>query len=248
MTAPNPPDQTSSSTLPGTPPPAPAPAAEYRFGADAEPWMQGKTPAEVNVLARQLAEMAQRAVTQPYQAPQPTAPQSYQPPAADDYVTGAHIQQAGQQFLQQAQSYANPAIEMAASANLEMVKNQYGKEFGKYGPEIYNMLARVPKTDWSIDNLKRVVKLALVDHIDDLANERAAQISAQDPALRSSGANGSTSPSTQALDQGLTDAQKERLRRQGITESVVAEFAAKKGLTPQKWYETAGKHLIGEGV
>jgi hypothetical protein len=215
--------------------------------------MQGKTPAEVNVLARQLAEVAQRAVQQPYQPPANphsiTGNTVYTPPGPDDYVTGQHIQQAGQQFLAQAQGFANPAIEMAASTNLEMVKGQYGKEFAKYGPEIYGMLARVPKTDWSIDNLKRVVKLALVDHMDDLVNDRVAQIqTTQDPALRSSGANGSTAPSTQALDQGLTDAQKERLRRQGITEQVVADFAAKKGMTPAKWYETAGKHLIGEGV
>jgi len=213
--------------------------------------MQGKTQAEVNAIGQQLLDAASRAVQQQpvYQQP-PTQqqPPVYQPPAADDYVTGAHLQTMGGQYLQQAQNYATPAIEMAAGTNLEMVKNQYPKEFARYGPEILGLIQRVPKTDWSIDNLKRVVKLALVDHIDDLANERAAQISSQDPALRSSGANGSTAPSTQAADQGLTDAQKERLRRQGITEQVVAEFAAKKGLTPQKWYEQAGKHLIGEGV
>jgi hypothetical protein len=213
--------------------------------------MQGKTPAEVTVMARQLAELAQRNLTAPtptYQQAQPQ-PTAFQPPAPDDYVTGATLQTMGTQYLQQAQQYATPAFEMVASTNLEMVKGQYAKEFSKYGPEIYNMLARVPKTDWSIDNLKRLVKYSLVDHVNDLVNERVAEFqSSQDPALRSSGANGSTAPSTQALDQGLTDAQKERLRRQGITEQVVADFAAKKGMTPQRWYETAGKHLIGEGV
>jgi hypothetical protein len=258
MTAPNPPDSTSSSTPPGTLPPA---AVEpVRFGADAPEWARGKTPAELNATLEQLAALAQRGLTQPqaqppqqsgYQPSPYTATQAaaLMPPGPDDYVTGQHIQQYRDQVLQQAQGYANPAIEMAASGNLDRVKEKYSKEFAKYGPEIFGLISRIPKTDWSIDTLANAVKVTLAGHLDELVNDRVAQFqSSQDPALRSSGANGSTAPSTQALDQGLTDAQKERLRRQGITEQVVADFAAKKGMTPQRWYETAGKHLIGEGV
>jgi len=214
--------------------------------------MQGKTPAEVTVLARQLAELAQRNLVQPTPVQQPQA-QTYTPPAPDDYITGATLQTMGTQYMQQAQQaaqqYANPAIEMSASLALDRVREKYSKEFAKYGPEILSLIGRIPKTEWGIDTLQNAVKVTLAGHLDELVNDRVAQFqSAQDPALRSSGANGSTAPSTQALDQGLTDLQREKLRRQGITEQVVAEFAAKKGITPQKWYETAGKHMIGEGV
>jgi hypothetical protein len=213
--------------------------------------MVGKTPAEVSALARQLAEVASRNLSAPtpqYQQPQ-FQPGPYTPPGPDDYLTGAHLQQAGQQYLQQAQQFAQPAYEMVASTNLEMVKGKYAKEFAKYGPEIMGTLSRVPKTDWSIDNISRVVKLALVDHLDDLANERAAQIaSSQDSALRSTGANGSTIPSQQAPDQGLTEQQRETLRRRGITPEAVRSFAAAKGMTEQQWFEKAGKYGIGDAT
>lgn len=211
--------------------------------------MRGLTEAEVNTKAERLAAVAMDAIQRQQVAPQQSQAPAYTPPAADDYITGAALQQVGTQYLQQAQQMANPAIEMAASTNLEMVKQQYAKEFGKYGHEIMATLYRVPKTDWSIDNLRRVVKLSLVDHLDELANERAAQLtSSQDPALRSSGANGSITPSQAPLDGALTDAQKETLRRRGITESVVESFARAKGQTPQQWYEKAGKYGIGDAV
>jgi len=245
MTAPNTSDQSSSSTPPGTPPPSALPG-EYRYGADApEPWMQGKTPVEIAALARQAMQTAQDLMVRQQQpAYQPPAQPQYQP---DDYVTGAQVNAAGTQFLQQAQQFAMPAYEMVASTNLEMVKTKYAKDFARFGPEIIPLLSRIPKTDWSIDNISSVVDLVRGRHVDELANERAAQLtSSQDPALRSSGANGSTTPSLQAPDTGLTDDQREALRRRGITETVVNQFAAAKGISPREWYEKAGKYGIGD--
>lgn len=253
MTAPNPPDSTSSSTPPGTPPPAATAPPEFRYGNDAPEYLRGKTAQEAAALLQQTVGALQQYMTAPTPAPAPQPTNQFTPPAPDDYVTGAALQQVGTQYLQQAQQaaqqYATPAINLAASGNLDRVRERYAKEWAKYGPEIEAMISRIPKTDWSIDTLSSAVKVTLAGHLDDLVNDRVAQFqSSQDPALRSSGANGSTAPSIQALDQGLTDVQREKLRRQGITEQVVAEFAAKKGITPQKWYETAGKHMIGEGV
>lgn len=209
--------------------------------------MRGRTEAEVNALAAQLAELASRNVQQqPVYQPPAQQPTSIAP---DDYVTGATLQTVGNQFLQQAQQAASPALAMAASTNYELTRQKFANEFKKYGPEIDAMISRVPKTDWSIDNLQRVVKLALVDHLDELANERALQLRDQDPALRSSGANGSTIPAhIAAPDTGLTDAQRDKLRRQGITPKVVATYAAKRGETAQQWYERAGKYGIGDAT
>lgn len=243
-------DPTPSSIPPGTTSPV---ATEFRFGPESEEWMRGKTPAEVTQIARQLAELAQRAVTQPQYQPPPQQMPAQEPSIGpDDYVTGKTVQDFGARFMNQAQQYAqqavNPAIEMAASNNLDRIKGEFSKEFAKYGPEIFGYLSKVPKTDWSIDNLRRVVNLTRADHLDELANERAAQLAAQDPALRSSGAAGAPIPAVSAPTTGLTDTQKDHLRRRGITPEMVADFCAKKGdgTTPQKWYEQFGKLAIGD--
>jgi hypothetical protein len=221
--------------------------------------MQGKTPAEVTVLARQLADVAARSVQQPQyqQPPQPQygQPQNQQPaPDPGDYVQYSALQNMGTQYLQQAgqlaQQYANPAIENMANMALDRVKERQQRAFAKYGPEIYPLLSRIPKTDWSIDNLTQAVDLVRSRHLDEEINDRAGVLAAQDPALRSSGAPGSTAPTPSNPADGLTDFQKDALRRRGLTPEVVAEFCAKKGgdMTPAKWYELYGKSAIGDAL
>lgn len=249
--------QTSPSTPPGTTPPGTAPAAEFRFGPESEPWMQGKTPAEVTAQARQLAELAAKALHMQQPQPQYQQPVYQQPPQQppaidpDEAVTGRTLMQQGQQVVQQAQQAAwhaaNPALEMAAGSNLEMVKGHFQTEFARYGPEIYTKLATLPKDRWTIDNLKTVVNLVRADHLEELVSERASRLAAEQPALRSSGAQPPPgSPNPTAPDQALTDAQRATLRRHGLTPELVAEQAQKMGWTPAKWYEAYGKHAIGD--
>lgn len=270
MTAPNAPtaDSTTSSPPPGTTSPASATTAspsEFRFGPESELWMQGKTPAEVTVIAKQLAEVAARAVVQPqpqYQQPmyqgQPGQPyyvvpaqsqaQPEPPLGPDDYVTGKVLQDMGGRYVQEVQRYVNPAIEMAASSNYDRIREKYAKDFAKYGHEIAPLLQNLPKTEWSIDKLTTVVDLVRGRHVEELASERAAQLAANpSSALRSTGAPG-TSPAQTSPNEGLTDVQRESLKRRGITPEMVADFCAKKGdgTTPQQWYQQFGKYSVGD--
>jgi hypothetical protein len=255
MTVPNPTEPSTSSTPPGTPPPvALPPAAEFRYGNEAPEYLRGKTAQEAAALLQQTVGALQQYMTapaQPQQVQQYQPPPAFQPPAPDDYVTGATLNTMGSQFVdrarQEAQQYSSQAVSLAASGNLDRVRDRYSKEFAKYGPEIDALVSRIPKTDWSIDTLSNAVKVVLAGHIDDLVNDRVAQFqSSQDPALRSSGANGTTAPAQTSPHDGLTAAQKEILQRRGITPEVVREFAARKGVSEQVWYEQFGKYGIGD--
>lgn len=252
------PSGTISPDAPGSTPVAPAPEA-VRFGADAPAWAQGKTPGELGQTLAQLAALAERGLVQApaVQVPQPQyyqpQPQYQQPQAQDpgDYMTVGQANQLGQQYLQTAQQaaaqVASPAIEMAAQTNLDVVRQRNQQYFAKYGPEILQNIAQIPKMAWSIDNLDKMVKLALVPHLDELASERAAQLATQQPALRSSGATGTPNP-TAAADPAakLTDTQRGELRRHGLTPEVIAREAANMGMPVEKWYERYAKNSVGD--
>lgn len=241
---------TPSSTPSGTTSPNVSTPAEFRYGNDQPEYLRGKTPQEAAALLNQTVSALQTLATQqqPYQPQQVQAPQ---PIDADNYVTGRDLQnQAG--YYQnlaatQAQQYANPAIEMGASLALDRIKDKYPDAFGKYKQEIYAELVKVPKVNWTIDNLGKVVKFVLADHIDELADARAAQI-AGDPALRSSGANGISTPAQPSplpTDQ-LSAAQKATLERSGVSLKVVEEFCAKSGMPVSKWFERYAKSSVGD--
>lgn len=196
-----------------------------------------------------VTALRQLATQQPAYQPQPQAP-APQAIDADGYVTGGQLQQQAQHYqqvaAQTAQNYAAPAIEGMAQMALDRVKEKYPDAFGKYAGEIYQQLANVPKVNWSIDNLGKVVKFVLADHIDELADARAARLTA-DPALRSSGANGSIAPTPSPLptDQ-LSPAQKATLANAGVSLRVVEEFCAKSGMPVAKWFERYGKTALGD--
>ncbi len=258
MTAPNPTPESNSTSSP-TPsgtisPAATAPPAEFRFGTDAEPWMQGKTPAEVAQIARELALTAQNALMQrpAYQAPQPQ-PQPT-PIAPDDYVTGAQLQglvpQFQQALTQQAAQYAEPAIQAAASVAYDRVKEKNSEVFAKYGPEIHGYLAHVPKTQWNIDSLTHVVDLVRGKHVEEIAAERAARLAAQpiDPAFRATGASGTTpAPTPQDPLAGLDDFQRKRLADQKITRETIETFcrAQNPPITVDTWVKRYAQSAIG---
>ncbi len=262
MTAPNgltqPPNPDSSITASGTtqpvaPAPPPAPAAEFRFGPEAEPWMQGKTPAEVTAQARQLATLAAQALQQPPPAAQTPAPSAELQIDPNDYLTGANAIQLGQhwqnQTLGRAEQMMSPALNMMANTSLELVKREYPEEFAKYAPEILGRLQHVPKTGWSIDNIRQVVKLSQADHLDELIHARAAKLNSQDPALRSTGAPGAPLQ-TQPIgpDAQLSEGQRAHLRRNGMTPELIAQMAARSGKTAQEWYALYAKHSVGDAL
>src|SRR5687767_12246053 len=125
MTAPNPPDSTSSSTPPTTLPPAATAPPEFRYGNEAPEYLRGKTAQEAAALLQQTVGALQQYMTAPtpQPAPQYQQPPAFQPPAPDDYVTGATLATMGTQYMQQAnqaaQQYSSQAVTLAASGNLD---------------------------------------------------------------------------------------------------------------------------------
>lgn len=260
-TSPDSPTPSGTTSLAASPP--------LTFGADAPAWAQGKTPAELAPVLSQLASLAQQGVM----APAPAAPPAYQPQyqyqytppvnqppalAPDEYVTGQTLQQQAAQWqqgiLQQTQQAVNPAIEMMAKTNLNLLKQQHAEVFKKYEPEVLAVLSNIPKSQWDIDTLGRAVKIVMSDHVDEIARDKARQmLDSQDPALRSTGANGySTPPTTPAPSPvaALTEAQRNALARNGVSLKTVEEFCAKQNppMAVDKWFKLYGATAVGDAA
>lgn len=244
-----------TAVLPAAPP---APPAEFRFGADVAPWMQGRTPAEVDAQARELATLAAQALANAPAIPPAQNRGQQAPPGPQidpsDYLTGATALELGnhwrQQTLQETQGMMAPALNMMATNSLEMVKREFPEEFQRYSPEITTTLSQIPKTGWTIDNIRQVVRMTQASHLDEIVRHRAAKLAAQDPdALRSTGAPGAPPHQPPAgPDAALNDAQRLHLRRNGMTPELVAQMAAKSGKTAQEWYTMYAKHAVGDAV
>ena len=235
---------TTSATLSSSPPPSTVP--EFRFGTDASvpEWARGKKAEEVLNLTKQLVDNFAR-----YQpSPPPPVPANPTPPAFDPdaYMTGRDLLSAQERVMQQFSAHPDlqAGIELAASGNLGVVRQKYAKEFAKYGPEIQLMLAQVPKKAWTLDNLERVVKNVLVDHLPDLQAEWQTEVQARlEPTMRATGAAGTVPvPDEQSKLNSLESEKipaewKLRAQKQGITEATVREFCQLTGQTPEQFYK-----------
>lgn len=201
---------------------------------------------------RVLEQMARGAPPAPTPTQTPAPQTHYAPVASDDFVTGATLQQYGEQFRQQ----FNPDLQYVINNNAEMaldaVKRRYPEYFAKYGPTINANLASLQdKRAWTIDNLDKLVKFSLVDHVDDLARERAARIAAEmEPTLRSTGAGGvpihRPGAETTLDSEKLPSDWKERAAKVGLTEQAVNEFCQVNGMTREAFLDQFGKTAISE--
>lgn len=247
-----------SSAPSGSPtPPVSAPPAEFRFGDDAPAWAKGRSASEILGLVEQQNKVLEgfaRNAPQPQPQPtyQPPAP-AYQPPGAEDYVNGAQMAQYADQFRQQFTPDLQHVINSNADMALDAVRREFPAYFAKYGPEITANLAQVgDKRAWTLDNLRKVVKFSVVDHVEDLARERAAQIAAEmEPTFRSTGAGGhpinrSTTETTLQSDQ-LPSEWKERAAGAGLTEAALDEFCRANDMSRADWFKLFGKTVITEG-
>jgi len=187
------------------------------------------------------------------QQPPPAQAPQYAATGDEEYVTGAQLRQFGAQAAQQYGPDVNAAVDLAASGNLAAVRARYAKDFGRYGPEIMANLATVPKRAWTIDNLEKVVKLSLVDHLDEIASERASHLAAQmGTTMRSSGAAGSDPVPTQSKSPLESDAIPEswraRAKAEGITDREVQEFCYANETTPEDFFKIFAKGMVTDAV
>lgn len=219
-----------SSTPPGTPAGAPTP---WRAPATAGKFA-GKSAEEVLGIAQAAYEIIESgAVREPAASPAPTPVDI----ADDEYVSGAQLKR----LLEERNRPDTSALELAASANINFVRQRHATDFAKYGSEIDALIARVPANLRTVDNLERCVKMVRSDHLDEIAHERAQQlVTEMAPTLRSNGGAAPPAPVTRehSLEsEKIPQEWKDRARAAKITEDVVAEFCRANGMAPADFYK-----------
>lgn len=234
------------------------PVSEFRYGADAPAWAQGKTAAEVLGIAEQQNSVI-RGYIQTGQPPQqPTYQPPVQPPPADqgfnqtEFVTGADIQRFAPKMIQDAVTpQLQAVINMTAEGNLAHVQRDNATIFQKYGPEVNIKLANVPKNLWTVDNLRTVVNLVRADHVDEIASEQASRLVAgMGESLRS---NGSPTPPVAQGEQKYTLKNQEinpelkrRAAQTGLSDAAIDEFCRANDMTREQWFKGFDNTVITE--
>lgn len=238
-----PPGGTSTSATP------PAPPEPIRFGENAPAWARGKTAEEVLGIADRLVNTfdrqpaAQAAQTQYNAASSSVVRDPAAPVIGDeDYITGKDLKAILADIsTRQVQPAINQGVELGASANLGYLRREHADVFQKYGPEITQKLASVPKHLWTLDNLETIVKLVKVDHLDEIAREQAQRLAASvEPTIRSIGGGGSVPVPVKehSLEsERIPPEWKQRALAAGVTEAVVREFCAINEMTPEQFYK-----------
>lgn len=175
------------------------------------------------------------ALQTPAAAPAPAAPAGFDF-ADDDYISGAQLRK-----VLAANANGGQAVELAASANVGILRQQFANDFAKYGREIDALVAQVPTHLRTLDNLTRVVKMVRSDHVDEIAHERAQQlVSTMDPTLRSTGGG---APPVPASRENTMEAEiippdwKRRALAAGITDRIVEEFCRSNDMPPVEFYK-----------
>lgn len=242
MTAPNVTTSTPSATptLSSTPPGTTAGATPAPWKAPAGSKFAGKSAEEILGIADALLDVMER-------APAPAAAASPAPAAAaptfgdDEYVLGRDIRR-----YMESRPVDTTSVDLAASAVLGVARNTFGSDFAKWGNEINATLNRLPKGQWTLDNIHQVVKMVRSDHVDEIAQEIATtRINAMEPTLRSTGGQ----PSAPVLREHSLESEtipaewKRRALDNGVTESVVAEFCRANDMTAQEFYKQFEKPL-----
>lgn len=162
----------------------------------------------------------------------------------DDIVTG----QALKQYLAEAERrvigpHLQKTSEQAASSVFGYARTQYKKEFDRWGPEIQQELAKVPKDLWTVDNMETIVNLVAGRHREDYARDRAQEIISQmEPTIRPMGGGSEPIPTAEQKSHSLESDKipadwKARARQAGITESTVREFCQSNDMTPEQFFQ-----------
>lgn len=184
----------------------------------------------------------------PAPTPTPTAPPrntdgTFAPVADGDFVTGADFRREASSYFQNTvQPRLNALTEMAYQTALETVRREQPDIFAKYGPTIFTNLASVAdKGTLTVDNIRRLVKYSLADHLDEIAGERAQRLAAgRFETLRSNGAAPQTvasqSPDLTLASEKLPADWKKRAAEVGLDERAIDEHCASTGITRAQFF------------
>lgn len=168
-----------------------------------------------------------------------------------DYVTGADLNRVAPRMIQDAVRGDLDAIaNMAAQNALETVKREYQAEFQRYGPTIYGNLATIAdKRAWTVDNLRKVVKYSLADHVDEIARDKAARlVSEMEPTLRSNGSPTApvapTNPDLTIKSEKLPAEYRRMMEDAGVTEDTLDEFLRGAQMTREQFFQAASRNQV----
>lgn len=175
------------------------------------------------------------------------APRQQNGPADDAILTGKDWRTLSEQaFAQYIQPAMQQSVDMAASASYAAVSQKHSRDFQRFGPEIQQELARVPKQYWTLDNLETVVTLIRGRHTDEVAREMAQQlVSSMDPTIRPTGGGSAPIP-TQTEQHNPFESDtvptdwKMRAKQAGITESTIREFCQANDMSPEDFWKQFG--------
>ena len=254
--SPNAPDPSANAT-PDSPSSTPAgtPAAPWTAGEHAPEWARGRTAEEILNLGDKMYGILQSFNQQNQIAPTPAAAPPSAPPAAplafsdDDYVQGRQVKE----FVNHlASTQLGPELQRLQEATAQntyvMAKDRHREVFAKYGPEVDLALAGVPKANWTLPLIDKVVKFVQSEHLDELveskARERAQQLVGDmgSTGMRSSGAPGvGAVPQHNHAQHTLADPTinadwKARAADAGLTEAQIDGFCRATGDTREQFF------------
>ena len=257
-----PPGSTATPPTPGSPSPQTPPATStpsaspqpFRFGADPNvpQWAQGKTAEEVLAIARGYHDTFERQV--PQSVPASAAPQQpFAPPEPARFGQEAMIgneqhtilttKDLPKLFAQYVQPALQQSTDLAAGGIYAAVQARHPSAFQKYGPEIQQELAKVPKQYWTLDNLETVVTLVYGRHRDDYAREEAQRLVSQmEPTIRPTGGGSGPVPTQSDVKNPFESDEipsdwKMRAKQAGINESTIREFCQANDMTPEEFWK-----------
>lgn len=177
---------------------------------------------------------------QQQQFQQPVNPQ--QPVGDQDWVTGADMRREAQGYRQTFQQDFQSVVEMGAQNALAYVKAEFPDAFAKYGPTIYSNLATITdKRSWNVDNLRKLVKYSLADHVDEIAGEKAQRLAAEMVGtLRSTGVASlpvaSNQPDATLKSDKLPSDWKKRAADAGLDERSLDAFLAAQSMSREAFF------------
>ena len=168
----------------------------------------------------------------------PAAP-AYQPPADDDFTTGAQVRGYIDQRAQQFQQTMGQTAGQVASVARGFVELQDPEPFKRWGGEIDALLRNIPAPQLTLDAVRQAVRIVKADHLDELAAEKAERLANERiPTMRSNGGAGTgSSPTTIAgLDSpDIPDHWKRSAAAVGLSERELHEFCAANNMTPDQF-------------
>lgn len=256
------PSSTPAGTTTGAASAEPTPKAPepWRAGADSPEWARGKSAEEILGIAQNLVEnfgrgtpVAERTgVAHDVQQPPAPATPGYDP---EDYVKGSQLNEALKAALAQITPSLTQNAEQMASANYALVSrdDKYREVFTKYAPELQGLLVRVPKQNWTVDNLEMAAKLVRGNHVDELARDRARQLASEmETTIRSTGGGSAPVPASQneaSLKSDKLPADwRERAAKVGLDERTLDEFCFANDMTREQFFGQFSKTLVTQEI